>query len=76
MGQPAPLQREPLFQPPTSWHNLRWYAGWFNLAAVALLYSFWQGGGALFRNYAVFSGLWLLSLLITARFLSWLHITA
>lgn len=37
------VKREPVMEKPTSYDNLRWYAGWFALLSVTVLYSFWFG---------------------------------
>lgn len=35
------VKREPVLEKPDDYSNLRWYAGWFALAAVTILYTFW-----------------------------------
>ena len=37
------IKREPVFEEPDDYGNLRWYAGWFAFAAVGTLYAYWIG---------------------------------
>ena len=37
------VRREPVLEEPDNYNNLRWYAGWFALLSVIVLYSFWFG---------------------------------
>ena len=37
------IKREPVLEEPDDYNNLRWYAGWFALLSVVVLYSFWFG---------------------------------
>jgi len=37
------IERENVLKEPENYNNLRWYAGWFALLSLMVLYSFWFG---------------------------------